>query len=802
MDSPPASVRVRPLRFGFVIDPTNRPALRKVLRVNSCLWGGTYNYLIPRFKRFPPRYKEQYTRNPRAADLVNGLVEAFQPDYLVEAISGISKGIRFDASRVIALDAVMPDQGTGRPSYGIDLRCVFASLYKEAFRFVQRHPPKAFLPRPPSRQFDLLFAAAFGEIPDLAEFAEFREDFRDVLGGNEQLIQAEGFNGLFEDDTLWPLRIGRHELAAQPQGWMPDPTLFYMDEGSPHDVIEYWNLRAIGWHICPLPVSWAERLRQDCETFIQEAHKERRDAAFLCSRSCSFEGMQAFVSSLRRSADAVITVSNHFPRLWQEWGRHADHAEPQRVTNRIQLVETHSIGNVVSIRTTAPPFLKLSGYAASRGACANVIEALPGGAAVIPWQSPGMKQVAGPLSGNEMWIGREGVTLLAGEFQRRHTLQRPSPIQIFRSWASALGFELELSASGRTAEQMARALVGRRIRLFGHEDTLRLFDRLAHGDLELELTQDADSSKKRRVRMASAPEAHVREVLGRVSGGDSAIVGNYLKSLIDCHALRLGMRLQCPECLEHTWFGVKELDITLTCARCLQTFPFPQSKPPKDAWAYRVSGPFAVENFCHGAYSVLMAVQFLVEHVAEASTWIPSFTLKRNGNPQPEAEADFGMFVRPGRLSKLTDPALVIAECKSFGPFESRDFARMQKLAELLPGAVLCFCSFAEEFSPFEKKAMAQISRSGRRPLRTGRQTNPVLVLTRSELFGQFDAEGFGHRYQPPFAERAPRVFSVGEIEEICDLTQQVHLGIEPYRVWRNNRRRAKKSSTPNKPPG
>lgn len=804
METEQANLRVRPLRLAFLVDPRNRNLLHQVLCLNSCLWGGAYNYLIPHFRATPLRYREKHLRTPPAAKMIDGLIEAFQPDFVVESTPDTAKRISFPAERVIRLEALLEPDDVGRRSIGIDLRSVAEALYEETFRFVERHPQRVILPRPSNNQYDLLFAAAFGEVPTSGNLAICRDVLASRLNAQDIVVPPSEFNGQFSPGVLYPLRLGRYRLSTRPLGWRRDPTLFYMDERSTYDIIEYWNLRAIGWKIRPLPVSWASILQADSEHFIEQAHRPypppsnaMHDANFLCSRSCSFEAMQQYVSSLRRPSDALITVDPRFPRLWEEWGRHADHAEPQQVTHVFRSADTSSLGSVVSLPTAIPEFLEYSSYASSRKACVNVIAALPGSAAVIPWQLPGMNQVAGRLSTDAIWIGREGVTLLVGKYQTRRTLQRPSPMNVFRSWAAALGFQLELSASGRTAEQMARSLGGR-IRLFGHEEILRLFDHLAHGDLELELP-DSDPGKKRRVRTAAAPEAQIREVLGRVSGGDAAVARNYLKALVDCHALRLGMRLQCPECQEHTWYGMGELDVTLTCARCLQLFQFPQSKPPRDAWAYRVAGPFAVENLSHRAYSVLMAVQFLVDHLAEASTWVPSFTLTRNGGTRPETEADFAMFVRPGQFTKFTDPVLVISECKSFGSFEHRDFARMRKIAKLFPGAVLCFCTFVEELSPFEKRRIAQITRAGRRPLKTGRQANPVLVLTRAELFGQFDAEGFGHRYPSAFVERAQRVFAVGEIQEICDLTQQLHLGIESYHQWRDNRR-VRKSPTPIKP--
>ncbi|MDA2914480.1 hypothetical protein MYX77_11110, partial [Acidobacteriia bacterium AH_259_A11_L15] len=369
----------------------------------------------------------------------------------------------------------------------------------------------------------------------------------------------------------------------------------------------------------------------------------------------------------------------------------------------------------------------------------------------------------------------------------------PSPTNVFASWAEGHKLKLESSPAGRNAEQVVKSLGGLSgVRLLGHEEIIKLLDRMAHGDLELELSDDTPTTgKKRRIRMSAAPEALVRGTLMRANKGNPHIAGNHLKALLRSKVLTLGMRLQCPKCEESTWYGISELDLTLTCGRCLRQFPFPEARPPKNAWAYRVIGPFAVENFAYGAYSVTLAVQFLADKVAEACTWIPSFELKGTG--LKGAEADFGMFLRPKWFSLLQDPLLVLGECKTFGPFESRDYSRMQTLAKLFPGAVVCFCTLNTQLSSAEKKRIAQIARAGRKRLKTGQQTNPVLVLTRTELFGQFKVGSFTDDYPGKFANLARNLFMRGDVQEICDFTQQVHLGIESYYKWLEQRRESRK---------
>jgi hypothetical protein len=78
-------------------------------------------------------------------------------------------------------------------------------------------------------------------------------------------------------------------------------------------------------------------------------------------------------------------------------------------------------------------------------------------------------------------------------------------------------------------------------------------------------------------------------------------------------------------------------------------------------------------------------------------------------------------------------------------------------------------------------RRMAQLARQGRKSLKTGQRKNPVLVLTQTELLGQFKLGRFLEDYPAQFVKLAESVFLRHDLQEICDFTQQVHLGIEPY---------------------
>jgi hypothetical protein len=215
---------------------------------------------------------------------------------------------------------------------------------------------------------------------------------------------------------------------------------------------------------------------------------------------------------------------------------------------------------------------------------------------------------------------------------------------------------------------------------------------------------------------------------------------------------------------------------------------------------YRVSGAFATSNYAQGAYCVASALAFITERIARTATWLPSFEMKHSDGSS--FEADFGLFAKPHIYEHSSTPHLFLGECKSFNPFKPEDFSRARAAAKLFPGSILCFCTLNESFSPYEIRELTRLVIAGRKRLDVGKQTNPVLLLTGKELFGQYRIES-PHEIYGTKKETAQRVYMRNDIQETCDFLQQLYIGIESYYTWRDKkrqkviaRRAAKKKAT------
>jgi hypothetical protein len=441
------------------------------------------------------------------------------------------------------------------------------------------------------------------------------------------------------------------------------------------------------------------------------------------------------------------------------------------------------------------PVFSLRRYASLQQACVNVLESIPGGVPVIPWNAGELKGLVHEFAHEQIWISQEGIVTTSAPFFGTRFLHSPTAVNVFSAFAKSRNLTLALSPAGNVCEQMIKALGG--IHLMGmvscSPDLLHFLNSLAHEDVEVETDGDA----RRKVKKSYAPYAKLLEIVNRSTAGHPEIARqNFFNSLIKKKVLTIGLTLRCRNCNHTSWHALDSLGPIMTCHRCSSELKFPSASPPKQQdWAYKVTGPFAAANFAHGAYCVGSTLHFLTEKIfGDSITWIPSFRMTNADGK--EAESDFGIFARPSRFSNTSSPFLILGECKSFNLFASADFAKAHYLTDLFPGAVLCFATFRDKLTRKEIKSLTRIVRRGRARLGTGRVRNPVLILTGKELFSQFSfATEFYEEYGDK-AQYARMAYIRRDIEELCSLSQEVHLGIESYHSWleeKYKRRNAKR---------
>jgi hypothetical protein len=84
-----AEIQLRPVRIGFLVRPTDLASVRAIMRACVCPWGGTYNPIIPVFKRPPKEWKPEIYERFKGPAIAKGYVRFFEPDVYVETQAGL-----------------------------------------------------------------------------------------------------------------------------------------------------------------------------------------------------------------------------------------------------------------------------------------------------------------------------------------------------------------------------------------------------------------------------------------------------------------------------------------------------------------------------------------------------------------------------------------------------------------------------------------------------------------------------------------------------------------------------------------
>jgi hypothetical protein len=197
-----------------------------------------------------------------------------------------------------------------------------------------------------------------------------------------------------------------------------------------------------------------------------------------------------------------------------------------------------------------------------------------------------------PAFGQEKaWISREGIVIFGGSYAGGEDIRMPSPINIFSALTESLGYKLSLSPAGRVCEQIIAAVGNiKSIRTVVRSlDLLKMLDRMAHANLEIEIEEP--DGKRKSVKKGYAPLAEVLRVLGIANAAEGERMEWHLAALTRCNVLRVGMALKCDSCQSSSWFGLEELQEKLHCPRCLANFSFPVGIPPGKSLGVPAAGP-------------------------------------------------------------------------------------------------------------------------------------------------------------------------------------------------------------------
>ena len=819
-------IRLRPIRFGFLVRPDDKENALEIFRINTCLWGGMFNPIIPFFESVPSWLESEgfHFENPK--QMINDYLDFFEPDFLVEEEEGLAEEFGFDPERVIQLRHILEHPG-GRSAdqYGLSVYGIYQDLYAKAFQFEQRHKNPVVHVQPADTVFTNFAAANFGSFPVHEQFRYFERNYKSVFNPEGKTLDAAVLSELYQLGYSSALEIGCTKLQVGYNAPLLS-TLFILDAHESKDIVDFWNLRAIHQHVIPVPIQWINDLSPFCKQFIRDNYRRQPDDAtpnmvgpvLMFSRSLSEGNVEEMVKNYSFVEEGdVYTIQRWAPSIWYKLS--AQVASPTRPTiaadRKIMNVPIDGDNPEIRFDPLFPEFV--SEY--NRFRVANVVRLQDWSntsqalrlrdatkndqiATVFPcnYKNPSVpKFQPEPQSKWDYLLPTtEGFVIFPSE---EYMFERWSLVDGTTAFNQWFNDKEKVSAirsdAGKATEQIIGTLGGLRdVGCLAHKGVIKFLDKMTG-----------------RVTKAS----HYCEFQSKIHNAINSekLKDRTFETLVKRKAVELGLKLKCSECSKWSWYSVGQLDYSLICNFCFKQFDFPIIDPTDkkhSKWAYRVVGPFALPDYAQGGYASALAIRFFADIIGgfdqAGVTWSSAQKLKLQEEP---VEVDFMLWYRRKDifgtersffgtglpifgLDRPTET--VFGEAKSFGEhaFKQDDVDRMKLLAEKFPGAILVFAAMKEKLSPSEINRIKKLAKWGREYDPEKRQTRaPVIVLTGTELFttGSLTTswKERGGRHEALASQAS---LSTSNLRILANFTQHLYLDLEmlPYGPTEAQRRK------------
>lgn len=785
-------LRLRPTRFGFLVALNDMASLRRVFQVNTCLWGGKYNPIIPVFARRPQWWERQHRSNETAEQIINGYLDYFEPDVLVETRAGQAASLGYHADRVISINALIPPANRLDIGYaeaqGLSVYPLYHHLYQREFQFAKREPEKTVRIVAESSALSTLAACVFGGFPDKGVFHELERGFDEVFTPEILKLGTDTIAEIISNNWRNPLHFSHDNLEVEYSHHI-DPRVFVFDGCHAGDLIDYWNLRAGVAPVMPIPVQFAAELGPLVRTFVQRHYRplpNNRNGVMIhptvmFGRGIASDAIEPlFDEHFRIDVEGANCLQKWYPSFWRPTSEIMISPTRTRVT-----AGKASFYNQVDEDRPALQFDSLKPDFAhdygGRARWANVVKIDDWShqdriATTYPdnFRNPRQPNFGGRIG--DILTTTEGYVDLADYARGRHFWQLENTTSAITKWLGDCGIKTQLSGSGRATRQIIETLGSlQSVSAVANAEVIKLLDVIS-----------------RKPIAKSMEHNQFRNRIGQATKGNIWSRGA-ARTLIEKNAVELGSEVRCDKCGSWSWYALSEMNSVLKCSLCLKTYGFPTIDPAgkdRTRWAYRLIGPFAQPDYAQGGYASALAIRIFAEALqlgrGPGLTWCAGQELTLKGGTK--VEADFILWYRRDAIYGSTARTeLVFGEAKSFGKecFGAEEMQRMKALALAFPGAVLVFATMKapEDLSQDEVKRLRELALWGRHYERQRRQSRaPVIILTGHELFVDHSISSTWKELGGRHAQLIePAYVHLDNLRVLADLTQQLYLGLEPY---------------------
>lgn len=808
-----SNVRLRPTRIGFLVSPSDRNSVRRIMRANACLWGGQYNPIIPVMSSIPKDWKDKYNLLEKGREATEGYIKFFEPDVYVESKTGLLEkaGLgEFRKERIetnfVSLENFFDNEYKGiyEPAFGQSVFDLIEHTYLSERQFQLRDDnPAAYT----SKENDVFSEMCIGVYPDDKKTEYFEKQYNDVFQPENITPNTKTWLKLFNNEFVTPFSVSNSHFETQ-RTWHDDPVIYVFNPSKTTDIIDLWNMRIQPPHIFPVPMNWLSELSENLRGFVDRNYRPLRNnrngvmhkTTLEVSRSIPEEYAQDKIFPLFKG---VKKGSLSF-KLWRtsvwsiDYSNH-DIVQSERIkitaSEKDQFLEiTGDNKDTTNFNALSPGFAER--YSGSRNRWANVLSfrqsyeeadvatSLPYNTFDRSWPMYGL---------GEFGNGREGWVFLQNHKERNEYVSFFKQDEAFIEYFKRQGLTLELSEAGRIAKQMIESLGGFwGLYLFDDEISIKFVNKLATSTRIRNYKKTGEVIEEEFVGQSASIDQWTQMIGKRQSKGAHHLAD--LNQYIEKNVARLGLETNCNYCNAKNWHSLDEVSYDVTCTRCLKSYPFPQGnlKAKNKNWKYRVIGPFSVPDYAQGSYTALLTIRFFKNFIGEDinCTYSTAMDVVKDNL---KTEVDFIIW-KSDQTGYDTngEPRLIIGEAKSFGHIavSEDDIVHLKQTAKLMQESILVISVLKGSFSDEERKILTEFVDWTRNNNSYGPK-HWVILLTGTELFDK-DLSKAWKKLGEPFNNYTD-YHSLRSFESLSNATLSIYLGLPSYYDWYEAKSKKKK---------
>lgn len=725
----------------------------------------------------PRHWKDEFAPSTSVSDMLQGYVEAFDPDFVTYIGCEPAGASCHQSRRVIDCDEIiMESSSLGTSPYGIGYFELARHVEFKEMRFKRQKPLHLSVPNF-GRVYDTFLKSVVGSLPeDIAD--DVRQQLEFHYDAPQLTASINSFATCLDRSYLTPLRLVRHGLRPDRYAAAWDRNyVFYLDASNHLDVVDFWNLRALGFSVLPVPVQAKDQpsVHEVIEQFARDSHAVNRhnpsityDVKFLKARSISQEEFEALIIAspvLKSLKDSSIKplIQSWFPKFWSRWDREHNQCECVRFFGETLDSEVTAVDDTIRFKAIIPEFADDSagGLSVANEIAFRTFDDGEPTAQVFPEATEQLGEAFRTLPIFGDWRFSSVGPVHFPRMSNQPYFGVPKAQALVEQWFVCDGWDVSTSPAGLAARELLKHLGG-----------VHLASRIADEDVVLLLSE---LSKGKPITYKSLKSKAWQIARKRGLKSPNGIISTLMTS----HLVQLGVQVKCTTCGRHPWYEMSEARPTVQCTECLRQLELPVSVPERIEWAYRGMGPLVSLSTSTGAFPVLLALRFLSLLMNVQLT--PAFGVNISKEGQ-EFEIDLGGFWSESRFRRVR-PRMILSECKSYNAFEDKDIRRLGILGSIYPGSLLVFATLRRELAPREKVRLAKLAHKGRGCVGMEEPANPLLVLTGSELFMNYQPTAFWSKQGGKYASLSKQLRFEGDLIGLCSITQQLYLDMPPMKL-------------------